>query len=433
MHPSTVIRALVLTALLSSLAIAQAPERWSGLKEVNPPAEPSRQRTLSIMGATLIDGLGGPPVADSVVVVQGSEIIAAGPRAKTTVPAGAEQFDASGLYLTPGLFDSHFHFGRNIGPQMPARLLAGGVTSFRDPGRPLEVYSFLHETGRSMPRAFLTGNHLDRDPPENPHNAIVLDSAEEVRATVHRFVDAGASGIKIYYRLPLELIHVACSAADRRAVPVMAHLELVRADDAIRAGLDGIEHVSSLTTSLAAPVEARAYEEKVASARANQIREWYRLWKPLDFARNPRLQPLLDLMLAEGIYFTPTLRPYEIRADGPNATPDRVAGFKKMLEFVGIAHRAGIALAVSSHGSPPEEAYRREMELLVEAGLSPMDVIVAATRDGARYFGAQDRLGVVAPGKLADLVLFADNPAADISAVSSVERVMLNGNWIKTD
>ena len=154
-----------------------------------------------------------------------------------------------------------------------------------------------------------------------------------------------------------------------------------------------------------------------------------RLWSPLDFVHNPRLQPLLDLMLAEKVYFSPTLRPYEIETGDRNAAPERVAGFEKMVEFVGIAHRAGIPIAVASHGTPPG-AYAREMELLVQAGLSPMDVIVAATRNGARYFGAQDRLGSIEAGKLADLVLLPENPLENISAVRSVERVMLNGNWI---
>ena len=429
MKRNFVICKLFLVTLITSSLLAQAPVRWSGLKEVNRPIEPSSERLLAIVGATLIDGHGGPPVEDSVVLIRGSEIIAVGPHSTTSIPSGAKQFDAAGRYLLPGFFDSHFHFGQNIGPRLPAVLLAGGVTSFRDPGRPLEVYSFLHETARSMPRAFLTGNHLDQEPPEFPRNAIILSTPNEVRSTVNRFVDAGASGIKVYYRLPLNLIRTACEAADRRAVPVMAHLEVVRADDAIRAGLDGIEHVSSLGTSLATPEHARAYEEEVATAKANRIREWYRLWSPMDFAHNPRLQPLLDLMLAEQVYFSPTLRPYEIKTGDRNATPERVAGFEKMVEFVGIAHRAGVPMTVASHGRPPE-AYAREMELLVQAGLSPMDVIVAATRNGARYFGAQDRLGSIEPGKLADLVLLPENPLENISAVRSVERVMLNGNWI---
>ncbi len=414
---------------MSPAVYADAPVRWIGLEEVNPPAQPLSDQVLAIVGATLIDGRGGPPVPDSVVVIRGAEIVSVGPRSAVLVPSDAVRFDAAGRYLLPGFFDSHFHFGRNIGPEWPAMALAGGVTSFRDPGRPLEVYSFLHETARTMPRGFLTGNHLDQEPPEYPHNAIVLNTPYEVRSTVDRFVDAGASGIKVYYRLSLDLIRAACEAAHRWDVPVMAHLEVVRADDAIRAGLDGIEHVSSLTTTLAAPEDAEQYESALRTEKANRLRGWYQLWNKFDLDANPRLQPLLDLMLAEQTYFSPTLVPYEVRAGDRDATPERVAGFEKMVEFVGIAHRAGVPITVASHGRPPE-AYAREMELLVDAGLAPMDVIVAATNNGSHFYGAQDRLGTIEPDKLADLVLLEEDPLNNISAARKVDRVMLNGSWV---
>ena len=431
MKLSTALHGLALASVMSPLWCADAPVRWAGLKEVNSPAQPTTDQMLAIVGATLIDGRGGLPVKDSVVVIRGAQIVSAGPSSTVSVPAGAAEFDATGRYLLPGYFDSHFHFGSNIGPEWPAMVLAGGVTSFRDPGRPLEVYSFLHETARTMPRGFLTGNHLDQSPPEYPHNAIVLNTPGEARSTVNRFVDAGASGIKVYYRLSLDLIRAACEAADRREVPVMAHLEVVRADAAIRAGVDGIEHVSSLTTTLASDESAEAYEELLKSRRANRLRGWYKLWNRFDFAANPRLEPLLELMLAEQTYFSPTLVPYEVQPEDRGATPERVAGFGKMVKFVGIAHRAGVPITVASHGKPPE-AYWREMELLIEAGLRPMDVIVAATNNGAHFFGAQDRLGTIERGKLADLVLLDEDPIEDIRAVRSVDRVMLNGRWIES-
>ena len=105
---------------MTSSLLAQAPVRWSGLKEVNRPTEPSSERVFAIVGATLIDGHGGPPVEDSAVVIRGSEIITVGPHSTTSIPSDAKQFDAAGRFLLPGFFDSHFHFGQNIGPPLPA-------------------------------------------------------------------------------------------------------------------------------------------------------------------------------------------------------------------------------------------------------------------------------------------------------------------------
>jgi imidazolonepropionase-like amidohydrolase len=100
-----------------------------------------------------------------------------------------------------------------------------------------------------------------------------------------------------------------------------------------------------------------------------------------------------------------------------------------MMKFVGICHRAGAPIVVGSHGEPPN-AYCRELELLVDCGLTPMEAILAGTKNGAEFLGAQDRLGAVAPGRLADLILVDGDPLVNISAMRQVRRVMLNGLWV---
>ena len=419
-----------LAVLTAATSAAEAPEFWSGLEEVNPPAGPPVEQVIAIIGASLIDGRGGPPVPNAAVLVRGSRIADAGPRNAVEIPEDAQLVDAVGQTLLPGLIDSHFHIGRNIGPERPALLLSGGVTSFRDPGRPLPVWSFLHKTKEPMPRAFLTGNHFDNAPPAYPHNAIILNSPRETRRTANRFVDQGASGIKIYYRFPLALIRVACEQADRRGVPVMAHLELVRADKAVEAGLDGVEHITSFGTSLATPENLERFVKTVAAYNRNRRDARYEMWNRFDFGDNPRVRPLLDLIVRRRVFVSPTLFTFEFRAGDENASAVQVGGFANMMRFAGLVHRAGAPIVVGSHGQPPN-AYAREMELLVESGLSPMDAIVAATLNGARFFGAQDRLGTIEPGKLADLVLVEGDPSRDISAMRRVRRVMLNGVWVK--
>src|SRR6185436_13719781 len=126
-------------------------------------------------------------------------------------------------------------------------------------------YDPIRQSTVLQPRCFVAGPHLDCPPHAHPQDAFAVKNADETRRAVNRFVDQGASVIKVYYRLPLELIRVACEAAHQRGVPVTAHLELVDADAAIRAGLDGVEHVTSFGTVLAEPAEAEHFRKTVAA------------------------------------------------------------------------------------------------------------------------------------------------------------------------
>jgi imidazolonepropionase-like amidohydrolase len=111
-----------------------------------------------------------------------------------------------------------------------------------------------------------------------------------------------------------------------------------------------------------------------------------------------------------------------------------VLAFKQMESFVGRVYRAGAHVVVGSHSDVPHAkrgwAYQRELELLVESGLTPMQAIVAGTLENARYFRASDRLGSVEAGKLGDLVLVEGNPLKNISDMRRIKRVMLNGEWV---
>lgn len=406
---------------------AAEPQTWSGLREFNPPASPSSDHVVAILGATLIDGRDGAPVPESAVLVRGGRIEAVGTRGSVYIPKAAERFDAEGLYLLPGMLDAHFH---TSDPKRITGLLLGGFTSLRDPGRPLQAWKEMLAAGGPMPRAFLTGPHFDQKPHAHPRNAVDLQDEAATIALIDRLHGEGASAIKIYYRLPLDLIRTTCERADRHGIPVVAHLELVRADAAIRAGLDGVEHVTSLGTALATEEDARRFEAGVRAANAFREDGRYWLWSRLQLEGNPKVQALLELMLERGVYLTPTLRPFEVQPGGKGVTEEKLAGFEKMKQFVEIAQRAGVPIVASSHGLAPEAAWR-ELELLVDAGLSPDEALEAATTIPARYFGVAERLGTVEPGKEADLALLEENPLADISAVRKVSRVMLAGAWVE--
>src|SRR5258708_4583915 len=170
------------------------------LHEVNSPLASSPDHIIAIVGANLVDGRGGAPIPDSVVVVRGDKITAAGPRGSVRIPKGAEVVKAEGMTLVPGLMDSHFHIERDY--NLPRLYLFHGVTSLRDPGQWNYIYDPVVQSKLAQPRFFLCGPHLDNPPVAYPLDSFVVKTPEETRAAINRFVDEGASGITVYFRLP---------------------------------------------------------------------------------------------------------------------------------------------------------------------------------------------------------------------------------------
>jgi imidazolonepropionase-like amidohydrolase len=403
------------------------------IREVNEVARPDSNHVVAIAGAALIDGRGGTPVTDAVVVVRGQRIVAAGKRGSIGIPSGAEIIEAQGLTLLPGLIDAHFHIDGD--DPLPGLYLTHGVTSVRDPGQWIEAYDAARKAPAPVPRLFLCGPHLDSPPPAYPKDSFIVRDAEETRLAVNRFADDGASAIKVYFRLPLALIRVAVETAHARGLPVTSHLEIVDATDAIRAGVDGVEHATSFGTALLAPREAESYRQAVLADNNARNEGRYRAWSTIDLD-TARARSVFDLIVKHGAFVSPTLAVFERQAGDPDTTGMHLRAFKQMEAFVGRAARAGAHIVVGSHSDVPHAgrgwAYQRELELLVEAGLTPMQAIVAGTMENARFFHVDNRLGSVEAGKLADLVLVDGDPLKNIGDMRQVRRVMLNGGWITT-
>ncbi|MBA3439874.1 MAG: amidohydrolase family protein, partial [Pyrinomonadaceae bacterium] len=209
----------------------------------------------------------------------------------------------------------------------------------------------------------------------------------------------------------------------------------VNAADAIRAGVDGVEHVTSFGTTLLSWREAEKYRQAVLADNNARREGRYQVWSGVDLD-SLRARTLFDLLVERGTFISPTLAVFERRAGDKQTTEMHVHGFKKMLDFVGRARRRGGRIVVGSHSAVPHAergwAYQRELELLVESGLTPMQAIVAGTMENARFFRITERLGSIEAGKLADLVLVEGDPLKNISALRRVKRVMLNGRWIAT-
>jgi len=410
---------------------SQKPAPTKPLYEINKVAQPDQNHLVAIVGATLIDGRGGTPILDSIVLVRAEKIVSVGKRNTVNVPAGAEVIDAKGLTLLPGLIDSHFHIDGD--DPLPALYLTHGITSVRDPGQWTEAYDVARKGPAPIPRLFLCGPHLDSPPAAYPTDSYIVRDAEETRNAVNRFADEGASAIKVYFRLPLALIRVVVETAHARGIPVTSHLEIVDASDAIRAGVDGVEHATSFGTTLLPLREAEKYRQAVLADNNARREGRYQVWSKIDLD-SPRAAALFKLIVDHGTVVSPTLAVFERQAGDKDTTDMHVRAFKQMEAFVGRAFQAGAHIVVGSHSDVPHAkrgwAYQRELELLVESGLSPMQAIEAGTLENARYFHAADRLGSVEPGKIADLLLVEGDPLQNISNMRNVKRVMLNGNWI---
>jgi imidazolonepropionase-like amidohydrolase len=404
------------------------------LREINDVARPDANHVIAIVGATLIDGRGGAPVLDSVVLVRGEKIASVGKRSAITLPAGAEVIDAKGLTLLPGLIDSHFHIDGD--DSLPALYLTHGITSVRDPGQWTEAYDVARKGPAPIPRLFLCGPHLDSPPPAYPADSFIVRDAEETRLAVNRFADEGASAIKVYFRLPLALIKVAVETAHARGIPVISHLEIVDATDAIRAGVDGVEHATSFGTALLPLREAEKYRQSVLADNNARREGRYQVWSKIDLD-SPRAASVFKLIVERGTVVSPTLAVFERQPGDKDTTNMHVRAFKQMEAFVGRAFRAGAHVVVGSHSDVPHAkrgwAYQRELELLVESGLTPMQAILAGTMENARYFRIADRLGSVEVGKLADLAIVEGDPLKDITNMRRIKRVMLNGRWVQAE
>ncbi|SHN25703.1 Amidohydrolase family protein [Cyclobacterium lianum] len=409
---------------LTNLVFAQSPS----LLEVNPPDGPSDDQVRAIVNVRLIDGLGGPPQENATVLVKGNRILEAGPADQVNVPEGAEKTDGTAMSLLPGLIDSHLHNVNNN--KALHAILTNGVTTVRDPGHPFRFYQSLHFAQAKMPRVYLTGAHLDGYPGVYLDQAALIRSPGHIRSLIGDYVKQGGSGIKIYFRLPLKYYETVLQTADFYHIPVVAHLELVDADDAILAGLRGVEHVTSFGTALADPEDAREFREGVQADNNYRRDGRYLLWSKIDLSAD-RVKEVLDLAVKNKVVLSPTLATFERQAGDVEY---QAKAFKNMLDFVGMAHQAGVTIVTGSHNSGKYAqrglAYQREMELFVEAGMSPLEAISSSTIHNARYFRTQDRLGSIEPGKLADLILVAGDPSVDIKAMYAIKKVMLNGEWV---
>jgi len=284
-----------------------------------------------------------------------------------------------------------------------------------------------------MPRLFLTGPHLDGAPPAYPYDAFVVRDAAEAIKQVNDLAGEGATAIKIYFRIPPGMIRAITEAAHKRGLPVTAHLEIAEAMQAIEAGLDGIEHITSFGLTLTPKREAEKYRQGMLADNNFRKQGRYEVWKGLDI-NSTKADSLTRFLVRKGTFVSPTLGAFEYQAGNGATDSVKLKGFNNMKMLTAKFKKAGVHLSMGSHSMIPYAetgwAYQREMELWVESGISNSEVIHAATMQNARFFRIDNQLGSIEKGKLADLILVKGNPLQDIKAMRNIEKVMINGSWL---
>jgi imidazolonepropionase-like amidohydrolase len=401
----------------------------------------AQERPLVLDNVRIIDGTGAPPIERGRIVIEGGRIARIGAAEAVAAPASAETLDLSGRTMIPGLIDLHFHIEDD--PKLALRQLGHGVTSFRDPGQWDEKFEGLRRMIASEhlpgPRIFTAGPHIDGERPAYPADAVVARDPEEARRLAERAVREGASALKIYFRLPFASAKAVIDICTARGIPCTAHLEVLDARELIESGLHGLEHITSLGISLLPPLEAEAYRQAVLADNDARRDGRYELFARADLD-GPQARALYATLRARKPWLDATLAVFERRMDRPppgtkpTKVPILVEGFAKMKRLTRRAGQEGARLVMGGHSTVPfaarGEAPWRELELLVESGLTPIEAITAATGTAAAFLYRSDQLGALRPGLRADLVVLRGDPSRDISAVRTVERVMVDGRWV---
>ena len=422
-----------------------APRRWVWLPMLVfglCAARAQTAATIVLEHARLIDGTGGRPRDDMRIVVQGDRIVSVQreSEAAAAFPPNAERIDLAGRVVMPGLIDLHFHVERD--PKLAVRQLANGVTSFRDPGQWIDQFdslkAILRSEGLAGPRMALAGPHIDGEHPAYPLDATVARDPEEARLAAERNIADGATALKIYFRLPLASALAVVRVCRAHDVPCTAHLEILDARDLLPAGLDGIEHITSFGTGVVPFRRAERYRQAVLADNTARSDGRYALFADADLA-GAEARRLYEVLERTRPFVNPTLAVFEVRAGAARGGSKQdpaidLKGFAQMKALTLAAFQHGARLTLGGHSTVPfagrGEAPWREMELLVESGLTPLQAITAATQTSAASLRRPAGLGTIEAGKLADLIVLAEDPSHDIRAIRSVQRVMSNGVWI---
>lgn len=411
--------------------------------------------TLAVVGGFLIDGFGGPPVPDSIILVNGDQIVAVGEEGRLAVPPGARVVDANGYTVMPGLIDAHVHLDimghgdyptwhdlvrgnyAEVMERSAAQLLAHGVTTARDAGGELrasvQTRDRIQRGEIPGPRMLVSGGWIQNWPDDQARRHyrrfnVNVHTPEEARQAAATLFDGGADFIKAYTGLTLDQMRAITGEAHRRGKRVGAH---VYTDDEIRTAVEGgvdlLDHAGSghqnpLFTDDTLRLMARR-QIPIAQSIAHRVTLYPAHLSWPERVQDPRLRRELG-RFADPI--VQSLRHFSsLGYFGQIQMQMRVAPAATR-QLVDAGCRVIMGTDSGTPGYFHSEAVWREAEALVRmAGLAPMEAVIASTRLAAQALGVN--AGVVHPGRLADLILVRGNPLDSMVYLQHVERVIKGG------
>jgi imidazolonepropionase-like amidohydrolase len=442
-------------------SFAQAPDRQQFIRTEAP--------IIALTHVRVIDGTGVAPRDDQTIVISDGKIQSVGTSSDAKVPATAQTIDLNGYTVLPGLVGMHNHMFfpmggsppmySNMGSSFPRLYLANGVTTIRTTGSvapytDLEI-KHLIDSGRMIgPKMHITAPYLEGKGSFTPVMHTLTD-ANDARRMVSYWADLGATSFKAYMNITRDELRAAVEEAHKRGLKVTGHLCSIGYKEAAEMGIDNLEHGLMADSEFV----ANKQPDQCPQGVSNSLRQ-------LDLNSAPA-QEMIRTLVAKNVAVTSTLPVFEAggaplaqtgigaasallnpRVLNVMSTDARVrylqararvssdgnflALFKKALEFERAFVQAGGLLIAGldptgNGGIVAGFGDLREVELLVEAGFSPVEAIKIATLNGAKFLGEDARIGSIAPGKQADLMIVKGNPAATISDIEKVELVFKDG------
>lgn len=406
------------------------------------------QQSTAIVNARVIDGRGGVPIANGVVVVRGDRIVAVGAASAVTVPPGAQVIDVRGKTVMPGLADMHVHLlggwdGINsdmLGFQRYLNaLLYAGVTTVLDAGNALPYISQMRQevvAGRiAGPKIFMSGPLIDGPNAFWPHLSMPVSSSAQIPRYVKQLKTARADVVKAYSGLTNDQVAEVVAAAAAESLPVFADVFLRNGTAPVaQLGIGAFAHLGTVP----------ATDETITVMREKQVATITTLAVEESFSR----RRLRDLRFLEEPLVANTMPPWFVAdlkayAAEKTAVSDSATIFRAEFRLraaksnAKLLSDAGILLVAGTDSPYPGayfgESLHRELELLVEAGLTPLQAISAATSNAAQLMKQAAEWGTLEVGKRADVLIINGDPSARISDTRRIDMVMQSGRVLNRE
>ncbi|THD35408.1 MAG: amidohydrolase [Sphingomonas sp.] len=417
---------------------------------------PANHTPTLVEHVLLFDSVGGRYLPNRAVLISGGKVTAVGAAGTIKAPAGTTRIDGRGKTLLPGLWDSHQHVGDDWNL---LQNVATGMTNYRSPGSLIEDALSIYKRRAAGDLLAPDGKIsviIDRKDPLAAQGALTVSSAAETIAAVDKIKKAGLWGAKFYTSMNPAWIAPGAKEAHRLGLHVHGHVPAgMRPLDAVRAGYDEVTHINFIMmqampqdvvdkANTAARLEGPAKYGKDVDLDSPMMKAFYAELSRRGTIIDPTLTVWEPLMTSDGSALSPEYAPFADVAPPSVVRGWRIGGyplfggltrddfrksFDKMVELVGRLHQAGVRIVAGTDGYGLELV--RELELYQVAGLTNAQSLQTATIIPARMTGMADRVGSIAVGKTADIILVDGDVSKDLRNLRHVETVFLDGYRLK--